>query len=95
MHLINVGLVALVANVICLILIRKHNNGEVHMRASWIFSANDVIANLGVIIAGILVMVFEERWPDIVIGSIISILILRGAYRILLLCMPHACTHVH
>ncbi|TYK66817.1 cation transporter [Colwellia echini] len=81
--MINVGLVALVANVICLILIRKHNNGEVHMRASWIFSANDVIANLGVVIAGILVMVLEERWPDIVIGSIISILILRGAYRIL------------
>jgi cation diffusion facilitator family transporter len=81
--MINVGLVALVANVICLILIRKHNNGEVHMRASWIFSANDVIANLGVVIAGILVMLLEERWPDIVIGSIISILILRGAYRIL------------
>ena len=53
------------------------------MRASWIFSANDVIANLGVVIAGILVMVLEQRWPDIVIGSIISVLILRGAYRIL------------
>ena len=81
--MIGVGSVALVANVICLILIRKHNNDEIHMRASWIFSANDVIANLGVVIAGILVMVLEQRWPDIVIGSIISILILRGAYRIL------------
>lgn len=81
--MIGVGTVALVANVICLILIRKHNNDEVHMRASWIFSANDVIANLGVVIAGIFVMVFEQRWPDIVIGSIISVLILRGAYRIL------------
>lgn len=81
--MISVGMVALVANVICLILIRKHNNDEVHMRASWIFSANDVIANLGVIIAGVLVMTLEQRWPDIVIGSIISVLILRGAYRIL------------
>lgn len=81
--MIGVGMVALVANVICLILIRKHNNDEVHMRASWIFSANDVIANLGVVIAGILVMVLKQRWPDIVIGSIISMLILRGAYMIL------------
>lgn len=81
--MIGIGSVALVANVICLILIRKHNNDEIHMRASWIFSANDVIANLGVVIAGILVMVLEQRWPDIVIGSIISVLILRGAYRIL------------
>jgi cation diffusion facilitator family transporter len=81
--MIGIGSVALVANVICLILIRKHNNDEIHMRASWIFSANDVIANLGVVIAGILVMVLEQRWPDIVIGSIISVLILRGAYQIL------------
>jgi Co/Zn/Cd efflux system component len=81
--MIGIGMVALVANVICLILIRKHNNDEVHMRASWIFSANDVIANLGVIIAGVLVMTLNQRWPDIVIGSIISALILRGAYRII------------
>jgi Co/Zn/Cd efflux system component len=64
--MIGVGSVALIANVICLMLIRKHNNDEVHMRASWI-----------------LVMVLEQRWPDIVIGSIISMLILRGAYMIL------------
>ncbi len=81
--MIGIGLVALVANAICFILIRKHNNDEVHMRASWIFSANDVMANLGVVLAGILVMVLEQRWPDIVIGSIISVLIIRGAYRIL------------
>ncbi|WP_111977515.1 cation transporter [Algibacillus agarilyticus] len=82
--MICIGMVALVANVICLLLIRKHNSDDVHMRASWIFSANDVLANLGVVIAGILVMVLEQRWPDIVIGSIISLLILRGAYRILI-----------
>ena len=81
--MIGIGMIALVANVICLILIRKYNNDEVHMRASWIFSANDVIANLGVITAGGLVMTLNQRWPDIVIGSIISVLILRGAYRIL------------
>lgn len=81
--MISVDSVALVANVICLFIIRKQNSGEIHMRASWIFSANDVIANLGVIVAGILVMWLEERWPDIVIGSVISVLILRGAFRIL------------
>lgn len=81
--MIGVGSVALVANVICLYIIRKQNSGEVHMRASWIFSANDVIANLGVIVAGILVLWLEQRWPDIVIGSVISVLILRGAFLIL------------
>ena len=75
--------VALVANVICLVIIRKQRNEEVHMRASWIFSANDVIANLGVIFAGVLVFWLDSRWPDLVIGVIVSCVVLRGAKMIL------------
>lgn len=77
------GAVALVANVICLVIIRKQRNEEVHMRASWIFSANDVIANLGVISAGALVFWLDSRWPDLVIGVIVSCVVLRGAKMIL------------
>lgn len=81
--MMGMGLVALAANVTCLLLIQKHRHGEVHMRASWIFSTNDVLANLGVIISGALVAWVGSRWPDIVIGSLIVILILRGAWLIL------------
>ncbi len=81
--IIIMGCVALVANLICLILIHKHKDGEVHMRASWIFSANDVIANLGVIIGGVLVWWLDTRWPDIIIGIIIAYVILRGARMII------------
>ena len=77
------GAVALVANVICLVIIRKQRNEEVHMRASWIFSANDVLANLGVIFAGVLVFWLDSRWPDLVIGVIVSCVVLRGAKMIL------------
>ena len=49
------------------------------MRASWIFSANDVIANLGVIISGALVWWLDNRWPDIIIGVVIALVILRGS----------------
>tara|TARA_R110000868_G_scaffold70263_7_gene206572 strand:- start:484 stop:729 length:246 start_codon:yes stop_codon:yes gene_type:complete len=56
-----------------------HKNDEVHMRASWIFSANDVIANLGVITAGILVLWLDSRIPDLVIGGIVAVVVLRGA----------------
>ncbi len=77
------GAVVLVANVICLVIIRKQRNEEVHMRASWIFSANDVIANLGVIFAGVLVFWLDSRWPDLVIGVIVSCVVLRGAKMIL------------
>jgi cation diffusion facilitator family transporter len=78
-----VGAIALIANLLCLALIAKHRDGGIHMRASWIFSANDVIANLGVIFAGGLVMVFDSRLPDLVIGSVIAVVVVRGGRQIL------------
>ncbi|MEW8009149.1 MAG: cation transporter [Candidatus Thiodiazotropha endolucinida] len=78
-----VGTNALVANLSCLALLSKHREGEVHMRASWIFSVNDVLANLGVIFGGVLVLIFGSRWPDLVIGAVIVLLVMRGGVRIL------------
>lgn len=81
--MIGVGVIALIANIYCLKLIDKHKNGEVHMRASWIFSKNDIIANTGVIIGGVLVWLLDSRWPDLVIGAFISLVILNGARLII------------
>ena len=83
MMMMAVGVVALVANSICLMLIYKHRQGEVHMRASWIFSTNDVIANLGVICSGALVAWLDSPWPDLVIGLAIAILVIRGGIHII------------
>ncbi|MFW5989324.1 MAG: cation transporter [Desulfosudaceae bacterium] len=78
-----IGTVALAANTICLALLARHRDGGVHMRASWIFSANDVVANLGVIISGGLVLLLGSRLPDLIIGAIISAVVVRGGVRIL------------
>lgn len=82
-YMIGISLLALAANLACLALIHKHKDGGVHMRASWIFSANDVLANIGVIIAGVLAALTGSRYPDLVIGVLISIIVLSGAIRIL------------
>lgn len=84
MLMMGMGAIALVANLICLRLIHAHREGEAHMRASWIFTANDVIANLGVIIAGALVMWLDSFWPDILIGTVIALVVLNGARRIIM-----------
>jgi len=81
--MMGVGTLALVANVACLMLISKHRSGGVHMRASWIFSTNDVLANLGVIAAGALVWATGLRWFDYAIGLVIFALVLRGGFAIL------------
>jgi cation diffusion facilitator family transporter len=77
------GVVALIANLTCLMLIAKHRQGGVHMRASWICSSNDVVANVGVVISGALVMYFGSRFPDLIIGAAISVVVLRGGVQIL------------
>lgn len=81
--MIGVGTLALAANLGCLVLLSKHREGEVHMRASWIFSANDVLANVGVIVAGVLVVYLGSPIPDLVIGFIVSAFVVRGGVRII------------
>jgi Co/Zn/Cd efflux system component len=63
-------------------LISKHKEGEVHMRASWIFSKNDVIANLGIIIGGSLVSLLDTRIPDLIVGIVITLIVIRGGIYI-------------
>jgi Co/Zn/Cd efflux system component len=81
--MIGVSALALAANVACLLLISQHRHAGVHMTASYIFSANDVIANLGVIAAGLLVSWTGSPWPDWIIGAFIGLVVLIGAVRIL------------
>jgi Co/Zn/Cd efflux system component len=81
--MMGVGLLALVANVVCLLLIAGKRHRGVHMKASYIFSANDVIANAGVIVAGALVAWTASPYPDLIIGSVIAMIVLNGGRRIL------------
>lgn len=81
--MIAVAMLALAANISCLALIYRRRHAGVHMQASYIFSANDVIANLGVIAAGLLVGWLDSPWPDWIIGTVIGLVVLAGALRIL------------
>lgn len=82
--MIVVSIFALIANGICLYLLQKSNSKEeAHMKASMIFTSNDVIINLGVISAGLLVNWLSSSKPDLIIGIIVFVLVIQGAFRIL------------
>lgn len=83
--IMGIAFVALIANTACLLLISKHRKGGVHMKASYIFSANDVLINLGIITAGALVAWTGSSYPDLIIGTAVGVLVLIGARRILAL----------
>jgi Co/Zn/Cd efflux system component len=81
--MIVVSILALIANALCLYLLQKDKDGEAHIRASVICTSNDVIINLGVILAGVLVLWLGSNKPDLIIGTIVFILVINGAFRIL------------
>jgi len=82
-YMVLVSGLALLANVVCLRLIAAHREGGVHMRASFIFSQNDVIANSAVILGGLLVALSGWAAWDLIVGAGIGCLVLSGGVRIL------------
>lgn len=81
--MIIVSILALVANSVCLYLLQKSKSKEAHMKATMIFTSNDIIINTGVILAGVLVLLTQSKYPDLIIGAIVFLIVVRGAFRIL------------
>lgn len=83
--MIVVSFFALIANIVSFYLLNKMKSNEAHMQASMIFTSNDIIINSGVITAGVLVNWLNSSYPDLIIGTVVFLIVARGAYRILLL----------
>lgn len=81
--MIIVSVLALLGNGLSLFLLQKSRSREAHMRASMIFTSNDVIVNLGVIVAGGLVYLTDSKYPDLLVGTVVFIIVGRGAFKIL------------
>lgn len=81
--MIIVSFFALMANASCLFLLQKSKSEEAHMQASMIFTSNDIIINLGVIVAAVLVHWLGSSKPDLIIGTVVFALVIQGAVRIL------------
>ena len=81
--MIIISILALIGNGLCLYLLQKSKSKDAHMKASMIFTSNDVIVNVGVILAGVLVYFTKNKIPDLVIGIIVFVLVAFGSFRIL------------
>ncbi len=70
-------------NVVCLKLLRSHRDRGVHLKASWIFTTNDMLANAGIVASGAAVMFFASPLPDLIIGLLVGGIVLKGGWNIL------------
>jgi cation diffusion facilitator family transporter len=77
------GVIALLANLICLFLLTKHKDDDINFKSVWICSRNDIVANSSVLIAAALIYLYKVQWPDLVVGLGITFLFLKSAIGIL------------
>lgn len=78
-----IGTLALLANLICLMLLMAFRDGDANMRSVWICSRNDVVANVAVLLAALGVFGTGTGWPDFIVASLMAVLALQGAATIL------------
>jgi cation diffusion facilitator family transporter len=79
-----IGIAALAVNVAAaLVLARFRDQGDATSRAIWLFSRNDALANIAVIVAALLVGWTRQAWPDLVAAGVIALLFLHSAWDII------------
>ena len=81
--MIGTAAVSLIVNMSVLRMLAPLKSGEVHLRATWIFTRADIVANVGVIVAGMLVFWLRSPIPDYVIGTLIGLYVVKEAVSIL------------
>ncbi|KZC22656.1 hypothetical protein RHOFW104T7_17765 [Rhodanobacter thiooxydans] len=78
-----IAFVSLIVNATVLRLLERFRHGEVHLRATWIFTRVDVIVNMAVIVSGALVLWLDSAAPDLIIGSAIALFVMKEAIGLL------------
>jgi len=77
-----VGILALAANIVCLVLLSRHRSDDINMSSVWICSRNDIIANVAVLAAAAFVFWLKSPLPDLVVGFALAILFVYSAFSI-------------
>lgn len=74
---------ALVVNLVCaVILLRLRNEGSSLATGAWLAARNDALANVLIIVAGLLTFVWATAWFDIIVGAIIAAVNLSAAKEV-------------
>ncbi len=77
------AIVAFVVNVLAAVVLIPHRKGDANMRAVWLFSRNDAIGNLAVVVAAGVVWWLNNPWPDLIVAFAVAGLFLQSAWSII------------
>ena len=76
------GVIALAVNVAAAVAMIPHRAGDANVRAIWLFSRNDAIGNVALVIAAGIVAWTNTPWPDLVVAVVIAGLFLQSSWSI-------------
>ncbi|MDH3702366.1 MAG: cation transporter [Alphaproteobacteria bacterium] len=79
----SLGLIALVVNVACAVILLRYREGDANVRAVWLFSRNDAVGNAAVVVAALFVAATGSPWPDLVTAAAIAGLFIHSAIKII------------
>lgn len=72
-----------VINVYCLRLLKRHKGEDVNFKASAIFTSNDSIVNMAILVSGLLVLWLGSNLPDLILGIVSALFAANGGREIL------------
>ena len=77
------GVVGLVVNIACALILLKHRGGNSSVRAAWLYSRNDALGNIAVLTAGLVIAFTGSRWPDLAVALVLAALFIHSAIGIM------------
>lgn len=78
-----VATLSLIVNSTVLYLLGRFRHEAVHMQATWIFTRADVIANIAVILSGLIILLTRFNLVDSIVGAGIGLYVMKEAVEIL------------
>jgi Co/Zn/Cd efflux system component len=78
-----IGMLAVTANAASVLILMRYKDGDANVRSVWLYSRNDAIGNVAVMIAALAVWSTATKWPDLLVAAIMAGLLLNSSIQIL------------
>lgn len=78
-----VAVIALLGNLTCLFLLTQHKDQDINMSSVWECSKNDILNNIAVIVAAVIVWITNVGWADVVVGFVLSVLLIKSSVNVI------------
>jgi cobalt-zinc-cadmium efflux system protein len=78
-----VAAIGLVVNLLVALALSDHDHGDLNVRSAFLHVLGDALSSVGVIVAGVVILLTGWLWVDPLVSVLIGVIILAGSGRVL------------